>query len=81
MAKRRIPVNKGIAAVQKKGSKIITEGYHMLPAASLLISAGVIKKVSDRKKPFITVVNSYTTHKSIKTLKQNSWNYLNLAKS
>jgi dihydroxy-acid dehydratase len=33
----------------------------MLPAASLMMASGVIKKLEDRKKPFITVVNSYTT--------------------
>jgi dihydroxy-acid dehydratase len=58
--KNRI-INKGIEAVQQKGSKIVTEGYHTLPHASLMIAAGVIKKISDRKKPFVTVVNSYTT--------------------
>ena len=52
-------INKGIEAVQKKGSKIVTEGYHTLPHASLMIAAGVIKSVKDRNKPFITVVNSY----------------------
>lgn len=56
------PINKGIEEVQKKGSKVVTEGYHTLPHASLMIAAGVIKKVSDRNKPFITVVNSHTTH-------------------
>ncbi|MDO8609777.1 MAG: dihydroxy-acid dehydratase [bacterium] len=55
-------INKGIEAVQKKGSKIVTEGYHTLPHASLMIAAGVIKNVKDRNKPFVTVVNSYTTH-------------------
>ena len=33
----------------------------MLPAASLMMAAGVIDKITDRKKPFITVVNSFTT--------------------
>ncbi|MDI6883237.1 MAG: dihydroxy-acid dehydratase [Patescibacteria group bacterium] len=27
-----------------------------------MIAAGVLKKVSDKNKPFITVINSYTTH-------------------
>lgn len=56
------PINEGIANIQKKGSRIITEGVHMLPAISLLIASGVIKKVKDKNKPFITVINSYTTH-------------------
>ncbi|MFA5975159.1 MAG: dihydroxy-acid dehydratase [Elusimicrobiota bacterium] len=34
----------------------------MLPAASLMKAAGVIGSIADRKKPFVTVVNSYTTH-------------------
>lgn len=34
----------------------------MLPNASLMVASGVIKKISDRKKPFVTVINSYTTH-------------------
>lgn len=55
-------INQGIENIRKKGSKIATEGYHMLPAVSLMIAAGVIKHVVDKDKPFITVVNSYTTH-------------------
>jgi dihydroxy-acid dehydratase len=56
------PINEGIAQIQQKGSKIITEGIHMLPAISLMIAAGVIKNTKDKDKPFITVINSYTTH-------------------
>lgn len=55
-------INSGIVDIQQRGSKIVTEGFHTLPHASLMMAAGVIKKISDRKKPFITVVNSYTTH-------------------
>ncbi len=55
-------INEGIENVQKRGSRIVAEGYHMLPAASLMRAAGVISHISDRKKPFVTVVNSYTTH-------------------
>lgn len=55
-------INKGIQNIQQQGSKILTKGYHTLPAVSLMIAAGVIKHVSDKNKPFITVVNSYTTH-------------------
>lgn len=39
----------------------MAEGTHMLPAASLMMAAGVIDKISDRKKPFVTVINSFTT--------------------
>lgn len=55
-------INQGIKTVQEKGSKIVTEGYHTLPAISLMIAAGVLKHVKEKNKPFITVVNSYTTH-------------------
>lgn len=54
-------INEGFERIQKRGSRIVAEGNHMLGAASLMIAAGVIKQVSDRKKPFVTVVNSYTT--------------------
>lgn len=56
-----IPINPQFNRIQKEGSRIVAEGYHMLPAASLMKAAGVIKSISDRKKPFITVVNSFTT--------------------
>lgn len=55
-------INQGIEAIQKQGSRIVAEGKHMLPAASLMIAAGVLNHTEDRKKPFVTVVNSYTTH-------------------
>lgn len=54
-------LNQGFENIQKKGSRILTEGSHMLPAISLMIAAGVINKISDKNKPFITIVNSYTT--------------------
>lgn len=54
-------INEGFERIQKRGSRIVAEGNHMLGAASLMIAAGVINQVSDRKKPFVTVVNSYTT--------------------
>ncbi|MCX7956040.1 MAG: dihydroxy-acid dehydratase [Patescibacteria group bacterium] len=60
--KKNYIINEGIKNIQKRGSKILTEGIHMLPALSLMIASGVIKKISDKNKPFITVVNSYTTH-------------------
>ena len=57
----RIPINQGIANIQKKGSRIVAESSHMLPAASLMVAANILDSIEDRKKPFITVVNSYTT--------------------
>jgi len=55
-------VNPGIEAIQKHGSRIIGEGTTMLPAAGLMLAAGVLGHVADRKKKFVTVINSYTTH-------------------
>jgi dihydroxy-acid dehydratase len=57
----RKAVNQGIEAIQKRGSRIVGEGSQMLPAASLMMAAGVLSKISDRAKPFVTVINSYTT--------------------
>jgi dihydroxy-acid dehydratase len=55
------PINSGFKKIKERGSRIVAEGKHMLPAASLMIAAGVMDSVKDRKKPFVTVVNSYTT--------------------
>jgi len=54
-------INEGIDHVRERGSRIVGEGTHMLPAAALMKAAGVIKEVADRRKPFVTVINSYTT--------------------
>ncbi|MCM8775841.1 MAG: dihydroxy-acid dehydratase [Candidatus Omnitrophica bacterium] len=56
------PLNPGIEAIQKRGSRIITEGKSLLPAASLMLATGVLGAMSDRKNKFVTVINSYTTH-------------------
>ncbi len=53
-------MNAGIERVREKGSRIVAEGNHMLPAASLMIASGVIRSLDDLKKPFVTIVNSYT---------------------
>lgn len=58
----RKAVNSGIEAIQKKGSRIISEGKSMLPAAALMMATGILEKIEDRQKPFVTVINSYTTH-------------------
>src|SRR5512141_145798 len=52
--------NEVIEEIRKLGSRIIAEGTHMLPAASLMIAEGVISSLDDLKKPFVTVVNSYS---------------------
>ncbi len=53
-------VNPGIAALRRNGSRIVAEGAPMLPGASLMKASGVISRLSDLKKPFVTVINSYT---------------------
>jgi dihydroxy-acid dehydratase len=54
-------MNPGIEAVRRRGSRILSEGVHMLPAASLMMAEGVIRSVQDLARPFVTIVNSYTT--------------------
>jgi len=54
-------VNEGIANLRKQGSAIFRSGKHMLPNISLMMAEGVINSVKDIKKPFITIINSYTT--------------------
>jgi dihydroxy-acid dehydratase len=53
-------MNPGIEDIRKRGSRIVAEGAHMLPAAALMMAEGVIQSLDDLKKPFVTVVNSYT---------------------
>jgi dihydroxy-acid dehydratase len=55
-------INDGIKNVRENGSRIVAQGAHMLPAASLMKAAGVIQSLDDLSKPFVTVINSYTTH-------------------
>ena len=53
-------INEGVAGVRRKGSRIVAEGAPMMGAASLMKAAGVITSLKDLKKPFVTIVNSYT---------------------
>lgn len=53
--------NQGIENVRQKGSGVFRSGAQMLPCVSLMIAEGVIKGVKDLKKPFVTIVNSFTT--------------------
>jgi dihydroxy-acid dehydratase len=53
-------MNPGIENIRKHGSRIVAEGAHMLPAAALMMAEGVIRSLDDLKKPFVTVINSYT---------------------
>ena len=58
--KKRDYINEGVENVRKRGSRIVAEGAPMMGAASLMKAAGVIKSLRDLKKPFVTIVNSYT---------------------
>ncbi len=54
-------VNQGIENVRKNGSDVFRVGAHMLPGVSLMMAEGVLKNIKDLKKPFVTIINSYTT--------------------
>jgi dihydroxy-acid dehydratase len=54
-------MNPGIENIRKMGSRIVAEGAHMLPAASLMKAEGAIRSFDDLRKPFVTVINSFTT--------------------
>ncbi len=54
-------VNEGIKNVRSRGSRLYRDGMHMLPNVSLMLAEGVIKGLADLKRPFVTIVNSYTT--------------------
>ncbi len=59
MARKTIHSN--LDDVQKKGSGVFREGPHMLPNLSLMMAEGVLKNKEQLKRPFITIINSYTT--------------------
>ncbi len=54
-------VNRGILNVREKGSGVFREGAHMLPGVCLMFAEGFIESYKDLKRPFVTIVNSYTT--------------------
>jgi len=55
-------INEGISALRQRGSRIITEGKTKHPPASLMKAAGVIGNLKALSRPFVTVINSHTTH-------------------
>ena len=57
----KIPPNEGIKAIREKGSGVFRSGPQMMPGVSLMMAEGVLRSVADLKRPFITIVNSYTT--------------------
>lgn len=44
------------------GSDVFRRGVQSYPALSLMTAAGVLKSFGEAKRPFITIINSYTTH-------------------
>lgn len=54
-------IKDGIENVRKKGSKVFKESKHTLPNISLMFAEGFIKKKEDLEKPFVTIVNSFST--------------------
>ena len=54
-------MNPGIEDIRRRGSRILTDGAKMLPAASLMKAEGLIRSFNDLSKPIVTIVNSYTT--------------------
>ncbi|MCP4667602.1 MAG: hypothetical protein GY849_14700, partial [Deltaproteobacteria bacterium] len=53
-------INDGIEGVRKRGSRIVAEGLSAMPAAALMKGAGVIGSLKALRKPFVTIINSYT---------------------
>ncbi len=54
-------INQGIESIRKQGSGVFRSGVHMLPGVSLMMAEGVLKDLKGLKKPFVTIINSYTT--------------------
>jgi len=56
----RPPVNEGIKSIREKGSDIFRAGPQMMPSISLMMAEGVLGSMKDLKRPFVTIINSYT---------------------
>jgi len=54
-------INEGVENLRANGSNVFRGGTHMLPSVSLMMAEGVLRSIKDLKKPFVTIVNSYTT--------------------
>src|SRR5512140_2460288 len=54
-------MNPGIEDIRRRGSRILTDGAKMLPAASLMKAEGLIRSFDDLSQPIVTIINSYTT--------------------
>ncbi len=55
------PVNEGIRAVREHGSGVFRKGPQALPNVSLMLAEGVLRSTRELRRPFITIINSYTT--------------------
>ncbi len=53
-------MNPGIESIRRRGSRLFVEDRHLLPAAALMKAEGVIRSLADLRKPFVTIINSYT---------------------
>ncbi len=54
-------LNQGIDRLRANGSAIITEPRHMIAAWGLMCASGTLKNFKERRKPVVTIVNSYST--------------------
>lgn len=51
----------GISLLREKGSRIVAGNRKLLAASSLMKAAGVIKNLKETRRPFVTIINSFTT--------------------
>ena len=58
---KQAAVNEGIENVRREGSGVFRQGPEMLPGVSLMLAEGVLKSVRNLDRPFVTIINSYTT--------------------
>ena len=54
-------INSAIKNLRLQGSKIFSKEKFMLSNVSLLFASGIIKSKKDLDKPFVTIINSFST--------------------
>ena len=54
-------LNQGIDRIRRSGSSIVTEPLHMIAARSLMCASGAMSGFKDKRKPVVTIVNSFST--------------------
>ncbi len=47
--------------IRRAGSRVFRKGPEILPAASLMMATGTLRSTQDLRKPFVVIINSYTT--------------------